>query len=127
MGDAERVLWPKILDLTSATRAARSAVAISSFIAGITVLLVLSSIWLPQNPLNRPPAALIEAALWLAIAFGIYRMSRVAAVVGLALLLYNIALVGGVFSWPSLLFAIFLFSAVRATFVYHRISEQSAA
>jgi hypothetical protein len=47
----------------------------------------------------------------------------------LALLLYNVAWVGGVFSWPSILFAIFLFSGVRATFVYHRISnrQQSAA
>jgi hypothetical protein len=93
------------------------------------VLLVLSSLGALKNPLSRPPAALIEAGLWLAIAFGIYKMSRVAAVTALALLLYNVAWVGGVFSWPSILFVIFLFSGVRATFVYHRIGnrEQSAA
>jgi hypothetical protein len=126
---AERVLWPKIFDLASARRAAKAAVAISCFIAGIIVLLVLTSLGLPQSPLSRPPAALIDAGLWLAIAFGIYKMSRVAAVAALALLLYNIAWVGGVFSWPPILFAIFLFSGVRATFVYHRISnrEQAAA
>jgi hypothetical protein len=129
VNDAERVLWPKIFDLASASRAARAAVAISCFIAGIIVLLVLTSLGLPQSPLSRPPAALIEAGLWLTIAFGIYKMSRVAAVAALALLLYNVAWVGGVFSWPSILFAIFLFSGVRATFVYHRISnrEQAAA
>jgi hypothetical protein len=101
----ERVLLPRILDLASATRAARAAVAISCFIAGIIVLLVLTSLGLPQNALSRPPAALIEAGLWLAIAFGIYKMSRVAAVAALALLLYNVAWVGGVFSWPSILFS----------------------
>ena len=129
MADAERILWPEISDLASATRAARAAVAISCFIAGIIFLLVLTSFGLPQNPLSRPPAALIEAGLWLAIAFGIYKMSRVAALAALALLLYNVAWVGGVFSWPSILFAIFLFSGVRATFLYHRISnrEQAAA
>jgi hypothetical protein len=122
--DAERVLWPKIFDLASATRAARAAVVISCFIAGIIVLLVLTSLVLPQHLLSRPPAALVEAGLWLAIAFGTYKMSRVAAVAALALLLYNVAWVGGVFSWPSILFAIFLFSGVRATFVYHRISNR---
>ena len=124
MDDPERILWPKISDLASATRAARAAVAISCFIAVIIVVLVLTSLGWPQHPLSRPPTALFEAGLWLAIAFGIYKMSRVAAVAALVLLLYNVAWVGGVFSWPSILFAIFLFSGVRATFVFHRISNR---
>jgi hypothetical protein len=96
----------------------------------MTAVLILTSLGLPHSAFSRSPWALIDAGLWLAIALCIYRMSRVAAVAALALLLYNVAWVGsGLFSWPSILFAILLFTGVRATFLYHRNSnrEQSAA
>ena len=129
MADAEDIFWPKIVDLASARRAVRPAVAVSCFIAGLTVVLVFTSLGLPQNSLTRPSAALIDAALWLLIAAGIHRMSRVAALAALALLLYNTASVGSGPSWPSILFAIFLAAGVRGTFLYHRNSnrDRSAA
>lgn len=130
VADAEDILWPKIVDPASARRAARPAVAVSCFIAGMTVVLVVTSLGLPHSALTRPPSALIDAALWFAVAFGIHCMSRVAALAALVLLLYNVAWLGdGISSWPSILFAIFLVAGVRATFLYHRNNncERSAA
>lgn len=129
MADAEDIFWPKIVDLASARHAARPAVAVSCFIAGMTVVLVFTSLGLPQDSLTRPPLALIDAALWLLIAFGIHRMSRAAALAALVLLLYNVAWVGSGASWLSILFAILLVAGVRATFLYHRngIRERSTA
>lgn len=129
MADAEDIFLPKVVDLASARRAARPAVAVSCFIGGMTVVLAFTSLGLPENSLTRPASAVIDAALWLLIALGIHRMSRIAALAALVLLLYNVAWVGSGVSWPSILFAIFLVAGVRATFLYHRnsIRERSAA
>ena len=124
MADVEDIIWPKVVDLASARRAAMPAVAVSCFIAGVTVVLVFTSLGLSQSILTRPPSAIVDAALWLLIAVGIRRMSRVAALAAPVLLLYNVARMGSGVSWLSVLLAMFLVGGVRATFLYHGSSNR---
>jgi uncharacterized membrane protein YjjP (DUF1212 family) len=78
------------------------------------------------------PWSFLDAGLFAVIAFGIWRMSRVAAVAGLALYLieqaYMWASVGPKNPVMSLLFIMFLIGGVRGTvsFQKHRKAARSA-
>jgi hypothetical protein len=121
--------FPTIVTLSDAQSTGRQGAWAACFIAGIMSLAALASFFgrLPED-FPRDGWALIDAAIFGLIAWGIYRMSRVAAVAGLVLYIIeriamHIALgkshISGIFVTVLFLFA--FINAVRGTFAYHRM------
>jgi hypothetical protein len=120
--------WPKVADARSAREVAHRAAWLAIIIAGFTaVLAVLEIFRIPMIPgIDR--WALLDAALWGALASGIWRMSRVAAVVGLVAIVAEHVLfpnreVGMAYLIATVLIALAFLNAVRATFAYHRLQK----
>jgi len=76
-------IWPKIIDVESAKKAAKQGMYASVFIAGTTLLLLVLSIQ-GFNPMNLDAYSLIDIMIFIIIAWRIYAMSRTAAILGLA-------------------------------------------
>ena len=74
-------LWPNITDIKSAKDAAKQGVGVAIFVAGVTALFAILSLFGVEMVTIW---ALLDAAIFAGIAFAIYKMSRVAAIFGLA-------------------------------------------
>src|SRR5262245_49167653 len=78
--------WPDVSTKDRARAAAKGGVAVASFVAGITAAFALYAVF--KDPVaGITPWSFVDAFLFGAIALGIWRMSRVAAVSGLVLYL----------------------------------------
>ena len=119
----------KPLDVKGAKLAARGGV-LAAIVLALATAFFGFLVPAPQDNITRlfaawPPA---DVVLYAAIAFGIFRMSRVAAVAGLALYTAE-----RVFAWAAygrlapimLIFQIAFAIAVRGTFAYHRLAKES--
>jgi hypothetical protein len=115
------LLWPDVSEIVAAQTVARNGMYAGFLISGLTSLFAVTGV--------TPRLSLFDGLLFLAIAIGIRRMSRVAAVLGLVLYLieqgdaivhgrgtYNVVLL-------VLVSAIFL-ASVRATFSFHRLRAE---
>ena len=82
-------VWPAVDTPESARFAVRQAFWAAIFVCGATTLVVLiSAVAAPTDPrLQFAPSALVDAAIFGAIAFGIWKESRAAAVAGLTVYL----------------------------------------
>ena len=119
-------LWPKITGLESAKRAARQGVwAAMITVVTTSVVVVLAHAGFPIADLGVE--ALVDAALFLIVAWGIHKMSRTAAVGGLSLYLLE-----QIYMWsqdgprglPLVgILALMYINAIRGTFQYHKILE----
>gem|GEM_PF-4323823 len=74
--------------------------------------------------------ALVDAGLFALIAFGIYKMSRVAAVIGIALYLWGqlnqILATGNSNYILVILFTLYFIHAIRGTFAYHKLKKEQS-
>jgi len=123
--DLKNRYWPAINDLATAKKVAKQGVWAAAFVAVVTAVFAILAL------LGKPLAgvegtALVEAAIFAAIAFGIWKMSRVAATAGLVLFVVEKILAlqdrqrpVGVFLAIAITFA--FANAVRATFRYHKL------
>ena len=72
--------------------------------------------------------ALVDAGLFALIAFGIYKMSRLAAVLGLLLYLWGqlsqILATGKTNFILVILFTLYFIHGIRGTFAYHKLKKQ---
>lgn len=120
-------IMPTIEDQLSAKKVARNGVWAAAFCAAATILVVgLNAAGADILALDH--WALVDAALFIAIAVGIHRMSRTAAVAGLLLYLlervYMIENLGNPGTIIQVLVLTLMFiSSVRATFLYHRLTR----
>ncbi len=84
-------IWPDVGTLDGAKWATRQAFWAAIFCSAVTVLFVLLSLagveWAPVKNFNA--WALLDVAVFAAIAFRLHRQSRIAAVAGLALYLFE--------------------------------------
>ena len=122
---------PPIESLSDAQKVARMGTWAACFVTGMTAILAIASIAgvLPSGiPIDG--WALVDAAIFAAIAWGIYQMSRVAAVAGLVIYIlekiYMHAVAGasiGAGLLVSLLITLAFVNAVRGTFAYHRMKQ----
>ena len=124
--------WPAIDSLATARQVARQGVWASILVAVITTIMifVVQSLGGVEDVPPLDAWAFIDVGLFVAIAIGINKMSRFAAVSGLSLYL-----LGRIYVWSQvgvgsgLIFSILLsmafLNAVRATFAYHRLRRQS--
>lgn len=123
-----RKLVPKIFDVDSAEAAAHHGAYAALFCAVSTAALVMVSWYVPAllPGLAIDGTALIDAMLFLFIAWGIAKLSRFAAVCGLLLYVAErwimFAETGKVASvwWLVVMLAAFA-NGIRGTFLYHRL------
>jgi len=121
--------WPKITDVESAKAASRAGVAGAGIVVVVTLAFVVWGLLRGSPVANIGIAALIDAGLFLLIGFGIYRMSRVAAVAGLILYLVELWFTlktGGTSAnvvLPIIIILAFL-GGIRGTFGYHKHKRQ---
>lgn len=121
--------WPDVTTLDGASTACRTAMWFSIAVASITALMAL--IALSGNVIAGVGAsAFVDAALFAAIAFGLSRRSRFAAVSGFLLFLleriYMIVQTGSVLGAGVLgiVFLIGFLNGVRGAFAYHKLLTQ---
>ncbi len=122
--DASDWFWPKITGLESARRAARQGVwAAMITVVTTSVFVILAHLGVPIFDIGIE--ALVDAALFLIIAWGIHRMSRTAAVGGLGLYLLE-----QIHMWSEhgpkglplvAILALMYINAIRGAFQYHKI------
>lgn len=129
--DQKSGLFPAIASISDAQTVGRQGTWAACFVAGTTTVVALASIFkiLPSDfPING--WSLIDAALYAMIAWGIYRMSRIAALIGLIgycleRIYMQIALGpsfgAGIFVTLLIMFA--FINSVRGTFAYHRMKQ----
>jgi hypothetical protein len=117
--------WPPVDSLDAAKEAAKQGAIAAALVAGITAIVAILSLFgLEITSLW----ALVDAALFALIAFGIYKLSRVAAVLGLLLYLWEqisqILITGKTNIILVVLFTLYFIHAIRGTFAYHKLKEQ---
>jgi hypothetical protein len=128
--------WPHLDTAQSAKTAVVNAVGVSAFCALLLLWTALQTLALPPSVRRKPLWLLLTTAIIVAlIGWGIRRMSRVAAIVGVVcwwgwIVFYIPRLISAVsrsgdrfgLIWVGLdlLFCLFYVIAVRATFAFHR-------
>lgn len=125
-------LWPDIDSLESARETANQGFWAAILVAVFTTIMVLVTSQTGSMD-NLPPMnawSFIDVGIYVAIALGIRKMSRIAAVCGL--LLYSI---DRIYLWSqtgangsvvlSIFFMLAFIHGVRGTFAYHRLRRQS--
>jgi hypothetical protein len=122
--------WPEINDTASAKKAAMQGCWSSLIIAVITGAIAIAAHYGYAFILGIDIYALIDAALFLIIAVGIWKMSRVAAIAGLILFIIerglSIAEGGGTSNVIILIFFLLMFiNGIRGTFKYHQLQRKA--
>jgi len=121
-GSARAIFWPTIVDSQSARKAARAGVIAAALVAAVTALVSLSSLagYNVLGPPSYSPLSLIDAAVFASIAWGVHRLSRAAAVAGLALFLlergYAVLHRGEAGGIIAIFLALWFVHGVRGTF-----------
>jgi hypothetical protein len=117
-------LFGPVTDAASARREATLAVATCVVRAALMTMFFLVSRDQPVGPLHPSAWVLVGAAIFLASAWGIHKLSRVAAVA--AVLFQALELFAGdePGQWILMISLFFLTTGVVATFRYHRIRTQ---
>ena len=124
---AQSVWWPAVNDTDDARSAAKQGVWYALFFGtGTAVIATLNLAGVTNNLLGLDAYAYGDAAVFLALAFFINRMSRIAAVLALAFYIAErLAQVlsgqiygGGI---AVIFLGLFFVNAVRGTFAYHRL------
>jgi hypothetical protein len=118
--------WPDVSDLDGAKDATRYGMWCALLVAGVTALFAVLSLF-GVRLMGITPAALLDAALFGAIGFGLARYSRFAAVAGFLLYLlekiYALATTGSILGVGALgvvmLFG--FFNGIRGAFAYQKL------
>jgi len=122
--------WPDVSDLPSAQKAIRYGFWAAVFVASVTSIIALLAIYFHKPILGIDGGGLVDAILFAAIAFGIDRKSRAAAIGGLILYLterlYMLA-TGSATSTTGIMTVILTLCfvhGVRGTFAYRKLNSQ---
>lgn len=117
-----------MLDYVKADKAVKNAVIAALVSAGVTAVLSVFTIFTNVEVLPVSPAFFVDIVVMLGLAFGVYKKSRVCAV--LLLLYYLIGQIsvwlslGNVSSLPmALVFCYFYVQGIRGTFAYHSMTS----
>ncbi|WOB44848.1 hypothetical protein HNI00_18085 [Thermoleptolyngbya oregonensis NK1-22] len=131
--------FPEIDSIATARRVARQGVIASLVLAGVTTAFAIAATQntLPSELLELDevfnPLLFVDALIYGAIAWGIQRMSRIAAIAGLSIYLLSRVLLH-LSGMPTNLFgmaivtlvSVAFINAIRSTFAYHRFQRQQA-
>jgi hypothetical protein len=121
--------WPQISTIEGAKRAAQGGATAALIVALVTLAFTLYAVY--QSPiLNLSAWSFADVVIFLAIAFGIWRLSRTAAILGLAFYLAEQAT-----QWASsapknpvmtVLFILYFTHGIRGTFAIHKLKRSAA-
>jgi len=129
-GSKGNFLWPAIDTIEAAKKLTRHGVGAALFSAIVTALAIAWAIGAKQKAFGFiGPSAFVDVILFSAVAFGIYKGSRVAAVGGLCLFLvekaYQIATTGTLpGSWMAIILILCYVYAIRGVYALRRFNEQ---
>ena len=121
--------WPTIENRASAVSAAKSGMWAAIIVAAVTALIATVALSYGKAIGGIDAWAYVDAAIFAIIAFGIWRMSRAAAVIGLLLFIaerVDMYVSAHSFSVLSLLLLLMFVNGVRGTFGYRRFAEDEA-
>ena len=127
------IFWPRVVDAESARKAANAGFSAAAIVAAVTCLVVVVGMLgkEPAGPDALGPWALLDVAAFAGIAWGIRRLSRTAAVLGLLLFLaervYAFSTGAQTGSVIAVLLALWFLHGVRGTFAFHRYHAASVA
>jgi|SRR5580704_1224082 hypothetical protein len=124
--------WPTIEDESSAEAATKPAVGASGFFAAVTGLIAILSIVYHRPVFGFSGWSLVDALLFVVIAWRIKQMSRTWAVLGLLIYLlevsFNVATnKNGAIGVMTVIFVLTYIGAIRGTFAFHRYRRMTNA
>jgi hypothetical protein len=124
--------WPTIEDESSAEVATKPAVGASLFFAAVTGLIAAFSIVQHRPVLGFNGWSLLDAVLFVVIAWRIKRMSRMWAVLGFLLYLLEVGFnfatnKPGAIGVLTVIFVLTYIGAIRGTFAFHRYRRTADA
>lgn len=121
-------IWPTIDDLESAKKAAHKGAAaafVVTIVTGVVSLLAVRGVAIFKELADG--SGFIDAGLFIIIGFFIYRLSRIAAVIGLLLYVgeqvISIQSNGFRFSIMMIILTSYFIAGVRGTFEYHHLNK----
>jgi hypothetical protein len=118
--------WPDVSDQDGAKDAMRLGMWCAIFVAGTTFLFALLSFF-GIRLMGISPSAILDAALFAAVAYGLSKFSRFAAVAGFMLFLlekiYALMITGNFLGVGALGIVILIgfLNGVRGAFAYHKL------
>jgi hypothetical protein len=123
------VFWPDVSTLESAEWAMKQGIWAAVFVALLTGIVASVALLIHKPILGVGGSGLLDAAIFAAVAYGIHKNSRFAAVSGLVIYLLEriyMLKVGGAGGGGATVMVVFLtlafLSAVRGTFAYRRLT-----
>jgi hypothetical protein len=125
------IFWPSVKTLEDAKKAAGYGTGAAIVVAAVTAAFATWALVSKSTVIGFVDAwAYVDAVLFSAVAFGIYKERRFAAVAGLTLYLlektYQVYVTGQVQGAVLAVFLTIMFiSSVRGTFALHRLRKQS--
>ncbi len=127
------VFWPDVGTIENAKGAVKAGLVAAILVATITAAFATWAVYAGGTVAGFIDAwAFLDAVLFGAVAVGLYKESRVAAVAGLLLYLagkVNQVISTGQFQGPvlAIFFVLFFVSGVRGTFALHRLRQVQAS
>jgi ABC-type polysaccharide/polyol phosphate export permease len=117
--------WPKIEDEPSAEAATKPAVGASCFVAAVTGLLAVLSIFYHKPIVGLDGWGLVDAIIFALIAWRISKVSRAWAVVGLLMYLLEVGYKlatnpSSALGIVTIIFILTYINGIRGTFAYHQ-------
>jgi len=118
--------WEDVSDVSGAEKAMTGGMWAALVVAGITSLVVAMS-FAGVKMFGIGASAMLDAAIFAGIAFGIKRKSRFAAVAGLILYIlervYMMQRTGAGGLVMGVVFTLLFINAARGAFAYHRLNQ----
>ncbi len=128
MATKRNVFWPDVSTLDDAKWAAKQGVWAALFVAFVTGTVASAALFLHNPILGVGGSGLVDAAIFVAVAYGIHKNSRFAAVSGLVIYLVErmyMLKAGGSRGGGATVMVVFLtlafVTAIRGTFAYRRL------
>jgi len=125
---ASSIWWPDVETLQGAKSASRMGVWAAGFVAVVTGLVATVARFTGNAIMGIDAWAFVDAGIFALVAFGIYKMSRFAAVGGLCLYLLERIYMFTINPAPGglvigVLITLAFLGAVRGTFAYHKLAN----
>ena len=132
MAMKRNIFWPDVSTLPDAVWAVKQGVYAAGFVAVVTAVVALAALSLHTPVLGLGGSALVDAAIFAAVAYGIRKNSRFAAVSGLVIYLveriymFKAGVHGGGATAMVVILTLAFVTGIRGTFAYHKLAAPMA-
>lgn len=125
--------WPELTDLKESEKAAHEGAVVCFLVAGVSAIIGAMSIWLDKPVIGMDAGVFIDGGIFAIAGWRIWRLSRIWAVLALALFILEGVYTFAVHPLPAVFLirvtlTLVLIGSVRGTFAYNRFrSKESVA